>query len=72
MAVRDRSEASLQASGPAFLILSRMKLATWGPTRRTRVLPMMIPILKVLFDMIVTGRAQGTSQSLCKAMKQFC
>ena len=68
MAVRDCSEASLQA----LLILSRMKLATWGPTRRTRVLPMMMPIFKVFFDMIVTGGAQGTCQSLCKAMKQFC
>ena len=31
----------------------RMKLAICGATRWTRVLPMMIPILKVLFDVIV-------------------
>ena len=50
--VRERRRGSLDPVGLGLWRVSRMKRATCGPTRWTRVLPIMMPILKILGEVI--------------------
>jgi hypothetical protein len=43
----------------AALMVSRTKLATWGPIRTTRRLPMIMPTLKVLLSTMGTQSVKG-------------
>ena len=73
LARRDASvEASAGASGPPKLMASRMKFAICGPTRTTRVVPIIRPTRIVLSSAIREGKERVCICSLGLDCRETC